>query len=362
MPRRSSISGGGGSRSIPHKLIQQSIRDRQISPYPLYQYRYLRDQLCLPRACAHRQHLAHQTAAGERNHLPRRLPGQLYDDDIDDDFGLSTTDNQFQSRIYFGQFIDDGDLFYCGRQDFSLSVYHSAGAAATDATGEGKEWPLLGRWYAPTGRWTLTDAAYSQRTRLLAFSSIAPVCNFIRLPDFHYNYGGGGDDAVGVQVESWEALQYQFSLDLANDSHSQLEFGIWSLDFSDDGQRLAAGTSDGVLLVREINRANETNNTVTYANTNMNTSTRSSANGLLELQAHFGDINDAKWLGKDWPQLLLTASDDSLIHLWDLRQPSNRSTGGPCGSFIGHTEVCLYFMITIILLIFIYIIHIICAV
>jgi WD40 repeat protein len=132
-------------------------------------------------------------------------------------------------------------------------------------------------------------------------------------------------DDCGAQtsIQPWQSQQYQYSIDLHSDNNGdgggeeQHEFGVWSVDFSAGGDQLAAGTSEGGLLVRRLTDDGRFLDTCKIS------------------KAHLADINSVKWLNDS---LILTASDDSLIHLWDLRV-ARRTSSKPCGSLIGHTEV-----------------------
>ena len=75
---------------------------------------------------------------------------------------------EYDSRVYSGQFSDDGNFFFSCGQDFRVRMYDTSN-------------PYRWKYYKSVvyhgGRWTITDASLSPDNKFLAYSSIRPrVC------------------------------------------------------------------------------------------------------------------------------------------------------------------------------------------
>lgn len=85
-------------------------------------------------------------------------------------------------------------------------------------------------------RWTITDAALSPDNNFLIYSSITPLVHLVKTR--------GQDAVMGLGLEEHEQERLDFS--------ERGGFGIWSLRFSSDGKQIAAGCSDGIISVFDI--------------------------------------------------------------------------------------------------------------
>lgn len=85
-------------------------------------------------------------------------------------------------------------------------------------------------------RWTITDAALSPDNNFLIYSSITPLVHMVKTR--------GQDAVLGLGLEDHEQERFDFS--------ERMGFGIWSLRFSSDGRQIAAGCSEGIISVFDI--------------------------------------------------------------------------------------------------------------
>lgn len=69
----------------------------------------------------------------------------------------------YDSRVYSGQFSDDGNFFFSCGQDFKVRMYD---------TSNPYEWKYYKTVQYYGGQWTITDASLSPDNKYLAYSSI----------------------------------------------------------------------------------------------------------------------------------------------------------------------------------------------
>ena len=90
--------------------------------------------------------------------------------------------------------------------------------------------------------------------------------------------------------------------------------GIYSCRFSTDGREIVAGGRQGYLYVYDLGAMKRT----------------------LKIRAHGNDINSCCWADTSSGNVLVSASDDTTLRVWDRR--SLGSSPKPSGMLIGHTE------------------------
>ncbi|KAM0751222.1 WD40 repeat-like protein [Meredithblackwellia eburnea MCA 4105] len=232
---------------------------------------------------------------------------------------------QFTSKVYSGQYSDDGSFFYAGCQDFRIYIYDTRFAplvgskSVTDnstSTNSRYDWQHRSslkviktvKAHDRNSRWTITDANVSKDNEWLIYSSITPRVHLVRT-------GRGGD---------WENEDHdQATLDFSGDGAASRglrsdHFGIWSIRFSQDGKEIIAGantggTSRGQLFVYDVEADRP----------------------VLRVRAHTDDVNGVAFADDSSPNLLLSGSDDTFVKVWDRRSLSGERASGV---LVGHTE------------------------
>lgn len=200
---------------------------------------------------------------------------------------------QFYNPVYSGQFSNDGTFFFSVNKDFKVHMYDTSN-------------PYNWRYYKtvsyPFGRWTLTDASLSPDNKYLAYTSIqSTVCLAPTDPN------DTGDP---------------YTLDLADESSAlgsrpSAAFGIWSIRYSGDGRQLVAGTTDGLIVVYDIE----------------------SRKPIHRIYGHDEDVNAVSLADTLSPHILYSGSDDTTLKIWDTRSMGDNRAAG---TFVGHIEGLTY--------------------
>jgi WD repeat-containing protein 23 len=232
--------------------------------------------------------------------------------------------SQFTSKVYSGQYSNDGDFFYTACQDFCIYIYDTASPprVGDKSVTDSQEFSRSRRrgafssydWSHRTSlktskivradpsncRWTITDAELSDDNNWLIYSSISPRSHLVKT-------GKGGTTTRGdIDPE-------QETIDFANGFGGYGGFGIWSLRFSHDNREIVAGASDGQVMVYDVERKL----TITRVN------------------AHRDDVNAVAFGSDADSNLLLSGSDDCFGKVWDRRSIQGER---PSGVLVGHTE------------------------
>ncbi|XP_024386773.1 LEC14B protein isoform X2 [Physcomitrium patens] len=194
------------------------------------------------------------------------------------------------SRAYIGQFSGDGTLFVAGFQDRRIRIYDVD-----------KGWTVRKDIQARNLRWTVTDTALSPDQRFLVYASITPVVYLVNVSS-----ESGGVTSLANITDIHEGLNF------ASDSRGDV-FGIWSLQFSEDGRELVAGSNDKCIYVYDL----EANKPV------------------LRINAHKDDVNAVVFADESC-HLIFSGSDDNTCKVWDRRCFTLR--GRPAGQLVGHLE------------------------
>ncbi|KAK9822310.1 hypothetical protein WJX74_006159 [Apatococcus lobatus] len=210
--------------------------------------------------------------------------------------------DRMQSRAYIGQFSHTGEIFVGAFQnDRRVRLYDVE-----------NDWELRKDVHARNLRWTVTDTSISPDQKFLLYCSITPVVNMV-------DVGNRGDSVLSEAnvTDVHESLHFDMLVGQTVDDREQrgmsFSFGIWSLQWSSDGQEIIAGTGDQCLCVFDVER--------------MRTTQR--------VESHKDDVN-AVIFADESSQLVVTGSDDREIKLWDRRALGTRQQ--PAGVFLGHTE------------------------
>ncbi|KAJ7559677.1 hypothetical protein O6H91_04G096100 [Diphasiastrum complanatum] len=198
--------------------------------------------------------------------------------------------DRINSRAYIGQFSGDGTLFIAGFQDRRIRIYDVD-----------KGWSIRKDVIARNLRWTVTDTALSPDQRFLVYASISPIVHLVNVGN-----ESGGIQSLANVTDIHEGLNFG-----SDDGDSA--FGIWSLQFSQDGREIVAGGSDKSIYVYDL----EANKRVC---------------GYV---AHKDEVN-AVAFSDESSHLIFSGSDDHNCKVWDRRCFAINSK--PAGILFGHLE------------------------
>ncbi|KAF9556421.1 WD40 repeat-like protein [Agrocybe pediades] len=231
-----------------------------------------------------------------------------------------TTVATYDANMYTAQFSDDSSFFYTCAQDFKLHIFDMRAPSTPEPSPESirsghdrrsrhdsslvTRMPLRKVIQGHPGRWTITDANLSPDNERMIYSSITPT--------------------VYMTTTSPEGSPRQIPIPFA-DPHSRASpffglgdsFGIWSCRFSADGNEVVAGGS-GKIFVYDLLANKRT----------------------VKISAHSDDVNSCCWADTASGNILVSASDDTYIKVWDRR--SLGASRKPSGVLVGHTEGITY--------------------
>ncbi|KAG6380983.1 WD40-repeat-containing domain protein [Boletus reticuloceps] len=223
------------------------------------------------------------------------------------------------SNLYAGQFSKDSSFYYTCCQDFRLHVYDMTSPPAKYI----KPWrnpqrrttlpidhdrdhestlKVLKIIQGHPGRWTITDSHLSPDNERMIYSSISPTV-----------YITNTLDPSTVQTPIHFADQGRRQSPSLWGIYDHESFGIWSCRFSADGNEVIAG-GNGHIFVYDLLADRRT----------------------VKIKAHSDDVNSCCWADTASGNVLISASDDMFLKVWD-----RRSLGGsrkPSGVLVGHTE------------------------
>ncbi|PPQ77004.1 hypothetical protein CVT25_014821 [Psilocybe cyanescens] len=223
-----------------------------------------------------------------------------------------TTVATYDANMYTAQFSDDSSFYYTCSQDFRLHIfdmrappvkssYPVSSVRNSSDIGLTTRMPLRKVIQGHPGRWTITDANLSPDNERIVYSSITPT--------------------VYMTSTSPDGSNAQIPISFADPgrplSHFHTNFGIWSCRFSADGNEIVAGGS-GRLFVYDLLANKRT----------------------VSISAHEDDVNSCCWADTASGNVLVSASDDTYIKVWDRR--SLGSSRKPSGVLVGHTEGITY--------------------
>ncbi|KAF8203916.1 WD40-repeat-containing domain protein [Pholiota molesta] len=230
-----------------------------------------------------------------------------------------TTVATYDANMYTAQFSDDSSFYYTCAQDFKLHVFDMrASPTSVNAPSVGlpfsrrsrqdtsltTQMPLRKVIQGHPGRWTITDANLSPDNERLIYSSIAPTVYMTSTaPD-------GNTAQIPIPFADPVSRPSPFF------GYGE-SFGIWSCRFSADGNEVVAGGS-GKIFVYDLLANKRT----------------------VKISAHEDDVNSCCWADTTSGNVLVSASDDTYLKVWDRR--SLGASRKPSGVLIGHTEGITY--------------------
>ncbi|KAF9229038.1 WD40 repeat-like protein [Gyrodon lividus] len=223
------------------------------------------------------------------------------------------------ANLYVGQYSKDSSFYYTCCQDFRLHVYDMSsppakyikrprnlrrGTALFDDNDRDHESTLkvLKTIQGHPGRWTITDSHLSPDNERIIYSSISPTV-----------YMTNTLDSSTAQTPIRFSDQGRRQGRSLWGSYHKESFGIWSCRFSADGNEVIAGGS-GQIFVYDLLADRRT----------------------VKIIAHSDDVNSCCWADIGSGNVLISASDDTFLKVWDRR--SLGASQKPSGVLVGHTE------------------------
>ncbi|KAH9081527.1 WD40-repeat-containing domain protein [Lactarius deliciosus] len=223
----------------------------------------------------------------------------------------SLTDN-----IYCGQYSANSSFYYTCCKDFRLHIFDTTAPPTnprqtpqpTERHHRRLGWPptdepttmkVIKIIQGSSGGWTITDAHLSPDNERIIYSSI---------------------DSTVHMATTLDSSTTQIPLSFADPGPTRRpgfmatdNFGIWSCKFSADGNEVVAG-GDGKIFVYDLLANKRT----------------------VKIDAHQDDVNSCCWADTASGNVLISASDDAFLKVWDRRSLGPSQT--PSGVLIGHTE------------------------
>jgi len=203
------------------------------------------------------------------------------------------------SNIYAGQYSADSSFFYTCSQDFRLHVYDTTSTKRRRRKGDPRLGPhgttmnVIKTIRGVPGNWTITDSHLSPDNERIIYATISPIVHMAKTTDSN---------------------EEQVPIDFAeNRSLYDSRFGIWSCRFSADGNEIIAGGRKHIFVYDLL-----------------------AMRRSVKIVAHQDDVNSCCWADPASGNVLISASDDSFLKVWDRR--SLGSTAKPAGVLVGHTE------------------------
>lgn len=206
--------------------------------------------------------------------------------------------DKYRKSVYGGRFVgEEGERFVTSCQDYVLRAYDTGKSECESG------WKQTHSIDAYGVRWTITDFDVSPNGRWLAYTSLN---RYVHLADLE------------------NRNKSQVVLDLG--AGVGFSVNIWSLKWSHDGNEIIVGTGGS--------RTSCYGNIIVYD---------VQVGKIVEvIAAHQEDVNSVCFMRSGERNLILSASDDALVKLWDRRDMSTRIGSRraeahiPCGVFVGH--------------------------
>ncbi|KZT41405.1 WD40 repeat-like protein [Sistotremastrum suecicum HHB10207 ss-3] len=246
----------------------------------------------------------------ERHIAKRRMPAADLASNIrPNSSGTIVAAYRENANAYSGQFSADSSFYYTCCHDFRLHVY--------DTTAPLRKKPQKFVDHETTMKviktiqgypvsWTITDSHLSSDNQRLIYAAIAPQLFMTSTTDSDTSHHV-------IDFTDTGARRGRIRGRIVNEDH----FGLWSCRFSADDKEIVAG-GDGNIFVYDLVGDRRT----------------------VRISAHSDDVNSCCWADTASGNVLISASDDSFIKVWDRR--SLGSSPKPSGVLVGHTEGITY--------------------
>ncbi|KAJ7664937.1 WD40-repeat-containing domain protein [Mycena rosella] len=228
-----------------------------------------------------------------------------------------TTVSEYDANVYTAQYSADSSFFYTCSQDFRLNIFDTTVPSVPREPGVRRREPtvnlkttmkVINSIQAHPGRWTISDANLSPDNERMVYSSIASTAYMTSTTDpaptqipIPFADPPGTRPRMSMTAWGFESAGYR----------------IYSCRFSADGNEIIAG-GNGQLFVYDLLANRRT----------------------VKIEAHKDDVNSCCWADTSSGNVLVSASDDSFLKVWDRR--SLGVSQKPSGVLMGHTEGITY--------------------
>ncbi|OCH96414.1 WD40 repeat-like protein [Obba rivulosa] len=217
-------------------------------------------------------------------------------------------------NVYVGQYSSDSAFYYTCARDFRLHVYDTTAplqpyvpsprSRIHDDSRHETTMKVIKTIRAHPGRWTITDSHLSPDNQRMIYASISNTVYMTTTLD---------SSPVQTPICFADLRSRRGRVEYDDDDH----FGIWSCKFSADGNEVIAGGSAYIFVYDLV--ANQR---------------------TVKIKAHDDDVNSCCWADTASGNVLISASDDSFVKVWDRR--SLGTSRKPSGVLMGHTEGITY--------------------
>ncbi|KAJ7757545.1 WD40 repeat-like protein [Mycena metata] len=222
---------------------------------------------------------------------------------------------EYDANVYTAQYSNDSSFFYTCSQDSRLNVFDTTAPADPRQTGSRRannqsmrtNMKVMNSIQAHPARWTISDVNLSADNERMVYASVSATC-----------YMTNTTDPAPAQIP------IPFSDPPTHPNRARANFWgyesgyrIYSCRFSADGNEVIAG-ANGPLFVYDLLANRRT----------------------VKIEAHTDDVNSCTWADTASGNVLVSASDDSFLKVWDRR--SLGVSQKPSGVLMGHTEGITY--------------------
>lgn len=197
---------------------------------------------------------------------------------------------QLDSKIFCGSFTRDGDRFLTASQDQEIRIFDSSSS----------NYKELRKIQAKHVSWCILDLAFSPSSKWVAYSTWAECLHLFPI----------SEDADTEHIQC---------IDLDPNVN---RFGAFSLAFSNSGEEIICGGSDGQVYFVDLNRNERT------------------LRVPVKPDAVSTDVNCVGFVDES-SDLFFSGSEDAIIRIWD-RRCLNENNPEPSGILVGHVDGITY--------------------
>ncbi|KAH8099280.1 WD40 repeat-like protein [Cristinia sonorae] len=250
----------------------------------------------------------------QRRSLVRPMPKEdIAADMIPNSNGTAVA--SYQANAYVGQYSSDSSFYYTCVRDFRLHIYDTTSAVDPAApggisryreTGHETSMKLIKSIRASADRWTITDSHLSPDNQRMIYATVSNNVYMTSTLD-----ASSTTTAINFADRTTRrrgAMSYEYDEDSC---------GIWSCKFSADGNEIVAGGREAIFVYDLLAQKR-----------------------TVKIKGHDDDINSCCWADTASGNILISASDDTFLKVWDRR--SLGESQKPSGVLIGHTEGITY--------------------
>ncbi|KAJ6520392.1 WD40-repeat-containing domain protein [Mycena sanguinolenta] len=226
-----------------------------------------------------------------------------------------TTVAEYDANVYTAQYSADSSFFYTCSQDFRLNIFDTSVPALPHQPGSNRihthtnlrtNMKVINSIPAHPGHWTISDVNLSPDNERMVYASMSSTVYMTNTMD---------PAPAQVPIPFADPPRNRTRHNFWGESSGG--FRIYSCRFSADGNEVIAG-GNGQLFVYDLLANRRT----------------------VKIEAHTDDVNSCTWADTASGNVLVSASDDSFLKVWDRR--SLGASQKPSGVLMGHTEGIAY--------------------